>query len=537
MHWRRAAWRARGPRPATASGGLRPHPIPSPKVADGSLGNESLLGGCRRAKILLDDWVALWRVPEVEGVFMGKKPVLLSAFALLAACPCDRARCTTTEAEVGEAEVSVRFGQMVDDHTFQEPSASVSIENFAAHGGRWVCDEGVLHAPGGPGPKLICDEPAFSAGEVGVELLFPDRAAGNAGFIVKVSDCGVGADRFKGYELALDVAGHLVVGRHRQNFESIRNVPCPVPIKRWISLVVRTGENTLEVDVEGKTVFRWEDRDHPLATGQVGLRTWRREARYRNLWIRTDGRRRPIPFKTRSAHDEVSGRWRAVRRGSARGRFSTTGEILASERAKGKPLVHFYWLLRTPTAVNQPLWTGSHASRLREYIDTDHCGEMIPLEDRQRVYVWIDANVPYYGTYAHSHPRSPGRRDRFTDASTGREHAWFARDFMGVYNRRCAGCHGGFPHPNDHDNIWDGRIAWINLSTPDLSPALTAHLAKKAGGRGITEPRNGKTPPLFRSRSDPEFLTMLKAIEGGKTLMLAHPEADMPGFQFARQEP
>ncbi|MCX6927564.1 MAG: DUF1080 domain-containing protein [Verrucomicrobia bacterium] len=232
------------------------------------------------------------------------------------------------------------------------------------------------------------------------------------------------------------------------------------------------------------------------------------------------------------AYDNLLGRSRSYRQHNME-----TGEMLPSEQSKPKPLVHFYWLLRTPSAVNRPLWTGSHASRLLDYVDTDHCERKIPLEDRQRIYAWIDADVPYYGTYAHSHPLSPGRRDLCTDAVTGKESAWFAKDFQGVYASRCESCHGKYPNPNDHSQIWDGRLAWINLTRPQFSPALTAHLAKEAGGRGLSTTTNRPPTLIFRGISDPDYQTMRSAIGVGRQLMLANPEADMDGFKFARKEP
>ena len=232
------------------------------------------------------------------------------------------------------------------------------------------------------------------------------------------------------------------------------------------------------------------------------------------------------------AYDNLLGRSRSYRQHDM-----DHGGMLPDEQARGKPLVHFYWLLRTPTAVNQPLWTGSHASRLLEYIEGDHGGRTLAREDRQRIYLWIDANVPYYGTYAHGRPLSPGKRDLATDASNGRPAAWFADDFLGVYHRRCAECHGPYPDPNDHAAIWDGRLAWINFSNPAWSPALTAHLAKAAGGRGIETTRNGRHPPLFPDAADTDYQTMLQAIQQGKRLAEETPEADMPGFRGARPEP
>jgi hypothetical protein len=228
------------------------------------------------------------------------------------------------------------------------------------------------------------------------------------------------------------------------------------------------------------------------------------------------------------AYDNLLGRSRSYRQHKM-----DTGEMLPEEAAKGKPLVHFYWLLKTPTAVNRPLWTGSHASRLLDYIDGEHGGQRLPLEARQRIYLWIDANVPYYATYAHTRPHSPGKRDLWTDAATGQLSEWFRRDFLGVYDRRCASCHGKFEGTTD----WEGRFAWINLTHPAASPALTAHLSRAAGGRGLDRPQNGQTPPLFATTGDADYQTMLRAIEVGCRNALALPEADMPGFQGRREEP
>jgi mono/diheme cytochrome c family protein len=949
------------------------------------------------------------------------------------------------------------------------------IEGFTAYGGQWAVRGVELWAARGDGPKLVCNGPALREGEVGVEVFLPGKQKGNAGLVLKLSEPGVGADHFIGYEVALDGAGHLVLGRHRHNFEPIRNVPCRVPADQWIALVVKMTERGLEVLVDGTSMLRYEDHDHPLLSGQVALRTWQRDARYRNLWIRSGGQRKNLPFEAvpdpdaaakasaaerlgrvnlptiafitryplgspnsvandiwqsqprrlgcsirifdsarpgtpakvlfndpegciydmnmsydartllfsykrkgekhwhiwriqtdgsglrqltdgpyydispcllpdgdimfvstrrfghtvcqpgpasnlhRMAPDgsnircvsmntladfspqvlpdgrvlftrweyvdrdltfrqslwtqnpdgtgyqlyfgntvrEVGTFWQArplpgqsdrvvctfaphhgfphgaiglvdtrsgpeaprgvgytwitrefleigdrahewsyrdpfplsdtfflcsyggggqnrfriylldawdnqrllyedpemscffplalrpvpvpprivtkvrpdveygtcvltdvyrgltgIERGrvkslrimeqvrktedlvsrafdespvmsygtyyakrcwgtvpvledgsahfqvpalrevyfqvlDAEGRelqrmtsgaqvmpgetvscigchenrreapprsqqpqaarrpafrpekpefakdgiidFPTvvqpvldkycvkchtgpnpdggvllcgdktrlfnmaydnllgrsqsyrqhnmeTGEMLPSEAAKGKPLVHFFWLLRTPTAVNQPLWAGTHASRLPDYYEAKHCGQEVLPKDRQRIYLWIDANVPYYGTYAHSRPKSPGRRDLCTDVATGLDSAWYAREYLGVYNRRCASCHGPVPHPNENTKVWDGRLAWIDFTHPEWSPALTAHLVKPLG-RGIDKPQAGKVPPMFTSTRDPDYQAMLRAIEKGKASMLADPEADMPGFKGARPEP
>ncbi|MFH1268065.1 MAG: hypothetical protein ABIK89_20295 [Planctomycetota bacterium] len=224
------------------------------------------------------------------------------------------------------------------------------------------------------------------------------------------------------------------------------------------------------------------------------------------------------------AYDNLLGRSRSYRQHNL-----TTGRMLSQEAAKGRPLVHYYWLRRAPTGVNRPLEAGSYVSRIADYLTEAHCGEKIPAEDRQRIYTWIDANVPYYATYSASRPLSPGGRDLSTDVDTGRPAAWYAGQFRGVYTRRCAECHGEFPDPNDHENIWDGRYAWVNFTHPEWSPALSAHLSREAGGRGLGTERFAAETPLFSDRTDPDYVTMLEAIREGRRRMLARPRVDMAG--------
>jgi alpha-L-arabinofuranosidase len=217
------------------------------------------------------------------------------------------------------------YSQMIFGESFQEPAPAMPLAGFTSYGGRWVPNQSVLLAEGGDGPKLISNEPAFAIGEAGVELLLPERKGGNAGLIVKVSEAGIGADKSNGYEVALDATGHLILGRHRQNWEPIRDVPCDVPADQWIRLAVRMTTNALEVVVNGKTMFVYEDSEHPLNNGQVGLRTWQREARFRNFYIQAGAGRRELQFK-RADQDagkgEVSGMWRPFRHGSAHGSWS-----------------------------------------------------------------------------------------------------------------------------------------------------------------------------------------------------------------------
>ncbi len=189
------------------------------------------------------------------------------------------------------------YSQMIFGESFQEPPAPVPLKGFTSYEGSWRAAGGVLDAGAGAGPKLVSDTPAFASGEVGVDVFFSDNAGGNAGLLVKVAEPGNGADQFIGYEVSLTPEGTLVLHRHRNNWEPLRTVACQVPIGKWIPLAVKLGATTLEISVADKTLLKYEDREYPLHTGRVGLRTWQRTAKFRNFWVTTAGTRRTLPFE------------------------------------------------------------------------------------------------------------------------------------------------------------------------------------------------------------------------------------------------
>ena len=218
------------------------------------------------------------------------------------------------------------YSQMIFGESFAEPAPQTSLEGFNLYGGRWsLTSDGAIQVAGSQGAKIVWDGPAFSEGEASVDVKLTGVNGGNAGLILKVSDAGKGADAFNGYEVSLESPGLLVMGRHRQNWEPIRRVPCDVPVDQWIHLTVRTTAKTLEVLVNGRSISKYEDAEHPLETGQVGLRSWQHDVQFRNFSVTRGGVQHKIPFEfaaDKHWEDGVSGMWRPFRQGSAEGDFS-----------------------------------------------------------------------------------------------------------------------------------------------------------------------------------------------------------------------
>ncbi len=205
------------------------------------------------------------------------------------------------------------YSQMVFGESFQEPAPTAVPPGFAAFGGSWnVNDEGELAAAAGPGPKLLAVDPAdFESGKVQVEVRFADKTPGNAGLIVRVQDPGVGADKFTGYEISLyPETGRVILGRHRQNWEPLVDVPCPVPLDRWIPLAVKLDGKSIVVSVDGTERINFTEAEHPLPAGQIGLRTWQRAARFRHLQIESGGKTNSVPLRSAENGNQVSGMWR-----------------------------------------------------------------------------------------------------------------------------------------------------------------------------------------------------------------------------------
>lgn len=196
---------------------------------------------------------------------------------------------------------------------------------------------------------------------------------------------------------------------------------------------------------------------------------------------------------------------------------------LYTGRSAERPMVQSLHLLYGIIYPFGPLDSGSMVSRLPDFFKPEHCKTNVSPADCRIIYEWIDAMIPYYPTSDYARLAAKSNRDKWADRDSKELLPWFTQGFAPVFNRRCASCHGqakgefGLADPQQ----W----YWIDLTRPEWSPALTAHLAKSAGGRGLPA-----KDFEFKDTSDPDYQALQKAIAEGGEKARETPEADMPGF-------
>jgi hypothetical protein len=223
------------------------------------------------------------------------------------------------------------YSQMIFCESFQEPAPSEPLTGFTEYGGTWQIDNGVLFSVNDTGPKLIDNSINQSSGDIHVQLQFAAAEGGDAGVIFQVSQPGVGADVFSGYEVSVAPAGYVVLGRHRQDWEPISQVSCSVPLSQWINLEVLYTNDSINVLVNGTDLIRYTDTQYPLMSGQIGLRNYAQDVQFQNLQI--NGATVPFTYDPTNWPGAVSGMWTPAITGSATGQcsFETTNIFVGNQ--------------------------------------------------------------------------------------------------------------------------------------------------------------------------------------------------------------
>ena len=225
------------------------------------------------------------------------------------------------------------YSQMIFGESFQEPAPSEPLAGFTEYGGTWLVTNSDLLSVNGSGPKLIDSNVNQSSGDLKVQVQFSANEGGDAGLIFQVSQPGVGADVFTGYEVSLAPAGYVVLGRHRQDWEPISQVSCAVPTGQWINLEVQYTNASITVLVNGSNLIQYTDTQYLLTSGQVGLRNYQQDVQFQNFQI--NGSNVSFSYNANNWPGAISGMWTPVQTGSASGQCSLeTSNILVGTQSQ-----------------------------------------------------------------------------------------------------------------------------------------------------------------------------------------------------------
>ena len=123
------------------------------------------------------------------------------------------------------------------------------------------------------------------------------------------------------------------------------------------------------------------------------------------------------------------------------------------------------------------------------------------MRDERRVYMWIDLNVPYYGTSESNNNDLVGCRQMRPEN---------LEPVLNEINaRRCASCHA------------TPKLDYVRITNVEHNSFLLAPLAKSAGGTEAC----GQA--VFASKEDPDYQALLKTFESLQPLLESCPRADM----------
>jgi hypothetical protein len=201
---------------------------------------------------------------------------------------------------------------------------------------------------------------------------------------------------------------------------------------------------------------------------------------------------------------------------------------------------------------------GSAASPLMGKIDGSHYDARLSPTEQRLVQLWIDTGATYPGTYAALRPGTPpsghtrvdpGAPYRHTHGTVNTSSAPNGGESVAaILKRRCLTCHSE-QMPMGSRILKKQRHRFLNvppdyclnlynLSHPDKSVVLRAPLAKKAGGYGwCRDKQNGKPAQpttVFADRDDPDYQTILQAIEKAKVELNQVKRFDMADFRPTR---
>ena len=159
---------------------------------------------------------------------------------------------------------------------------------------------------------------------------------------------------------------------------------------------------------------------------------------------------------------------------------------------------------------------GATASLLGEVIQSGHPDEKgqarihLSEEEKHKIYLWMDLNVPYYGGSHSNYQLNRGCRQQIPDE--------FDTLFSDLAGRKCIRCHqqanhlSAFSYPNQFA---------LRIDHPERNPIFMALLSQDAGGSGKC------SEAVFKSKQDKDYLLLLETFDLLQKRLEVLPRIDM----------
>jgi hypothetical protein len=204
--------------------------------------------------------------------------------------------------------------------------------------------------------------------------------------------------------------------------------------------------------------------------------------------------------------------------------------------------VAYYYINKGPNGIFPAMATGSWISKITKLLESNHGEHKVKVDDASKrcIYAWIDANVPYYGTWEMTRPHTIGGRDAYARTAPGKGPVFSPQkdghlltrrpDWIKRFNELAVASKGKIRriHSGGPNRLEDRGS--INLTRPENSPLLLNLLAKSAGGRA--DDKNA----YFAGKTDPKYVKLLAILKEAKSGLDALGRIDMPGAKPIPQE-
>jgi alpha-L-arabinofuranosidase len=207
------------------------------------------------------------------------------------------------------------YDQRLFGESFEEPAPSMRFKGWKTFGGSWKLSGQNIKIDPGPGYKLICDQ-IFNE-KVTVQADIKITEGFNAGLIVNVANEKNGADDFDGYEVSINPkAQTIILGKHQQNWKPLFENKISFDPGNYVAIRIVINGPRLQVFANNNEVpaIDYTDRDRPLKSGKIGLRTFNARAEFKNLVVTESQQQFKREFKAEKVPD-ISSVWRSFETG------------------------------------------------------------------------------------------------------------------------------------------------------------------------------------------------------------------------------